>query len=125
MFVYILKCSDSSYYIGITNNLERRFNEHCESMDEKSYTFNRRPLKLVYYEHFLSPMQAIKREKQLKGWSRKKKEALINGNIELLKELAKSHGSTSWFGRLTKTDNGHGSVSWFGVMVRRHGSVSW
>lgn len=87
-YVYILKCSDNSYYVGITNNFERRIIEHNEGYDSKSYTFKRRPLELVYLKTFNDSNQAILFEKQIKGWSRKKKEALINDNCEVLPELS-------------------------------------
>jgi putative endonuclease len=89
-FVYILLCSDNSYYTGITNNLERRLYEHENGIDPKSYTFKRRPVKLVFQEMFTEVIQAIAFEKQVKGWSRAKKEALINGNWDLLPELSKT-----------------------------------
>jgi len=88
-YVYILQCADGSYYIGITSDQERRLNEHNEGIDPNCYTYIRRPVELKYFEHFTEVMQAIAREKQLKGWSRKKKEALMNGNFESLKELSK------------------------------------
>src|SRR5438067_470451 len=87
-FVYILLCADNSYYIGITNNVERRFSEHSLGIDSKCYTYKRRPLKLVYYTSFPDAKQAIEFEKQIKGWSRKKKEALIQSNWDVLHILA-------------------------------------
>jgi len=78
-FVYILLCSDSPYYTGVTNNLDRRLYEHEAGFDPKSYTFKRRPLKLVFQKIFTEVTQAIAFEKQVKGWSRKKKEALTEG----------------------------------------------
>ena len=89
-FVYILLCSDSSYYTGITNDLDRRFYEHQSGEDKGCYTFKRRPLKLVFYEDFPDVNQAIAFEKQVKGWRRAKKEALINGDWHLLPELSKT-----------------------------------
>jgi putative endonuclease len=89
-FVYILLCSDNSYYTGITNNLERRLYEHENGIDPRSYTFKRRPVKLVFQEMFTEVTQAIAFEKQVKGWRRAKKEALINGNWDLLPELSKT-----------------------------------
>ncbi len=71
-FVYILQCSDSSYYTGITNNLEKRIAEHQAGIDKKAYTFFRRPVKLVYFDSFDTPIQAIACEKQIKGWKRAK-----------------------------------------------------
>jgi putative endonuclease len=87
--LYILKCADGSYYTGVTNN-ERRLNEHENGDDPKSYTFNKRPVKLVFTEEFSDPHVAFAKEKQIKGWSRKKKEALIRGDWEELKRLSKS-----------------------------------
>lgn len=87
-FVYILKCSDNSYYTGITSNLEKRLFEHEIGVDIKCYTYKRRPFILVFHEVFNNPIDAISAEKQIKGWSRKKKEALINRDFNLLKELA-------------------------------------
>ena len=95
MFVYILLCSDKSYYTGVTNNIEKRFAEHCEGADTKAYTYRRRPLKLVFCEQFIDPKEAIDFEKQVKGWSRKKKEAVIADNWNRLKELAICKNETS------------------------------
>ena len=87
-FVYILKCSDNSYYTGITHNLEERFIQHQSGKYPESYTHKRRPVKLVFYWEFNDVNQAIAFEKEVKGWSRKKKEAIINNNWEKLKELS-------------------------------------
>lgn len=87
-FVYILRCNDNSYYTGITNDIDRRLYEHENGM-EPGYTSKRRPVKLVFCEPFEDVNQAIAFEKQVKGWSRKKKEAIINGQWELLPELSK------------------------------------
>jgi len=86
-FVYILKCSDTSYYTGVINNIERRLEEHNSGII-KGYTSKRLPVKLVFSEKFSDINDAIRLEKQLKGWSRKKKEALIAGNFILLVELS-------------------------------------
>jgi len=90
-FTYILKCSDDSYYVGVTNNLERRLEEHQEGKNTSSYTFSRRPLELVYYDTYIDVNQAIAREKQLKKWSRKKKQALIEENSSALVQLSKKN----------------------------------
>ncbi len=94
-FVYILKCSDDSYYTGITNNLERRLTEHNQGINPKCYTYNRLPVKLMYFDKFDNPNDAIAAEKQLKGWSRKKKEALFERNWDRIHELAKCRNITS------------------------------
>lgn len=88
-YVYILECSDGSYYTGVTNDYEERFAQHQEGLHPKSYTFTRRPLKLAYVAAFGEITQAIDWEKQVKRWNRKKKEALIRGDYELLPSLAK------------------------------------
>lgn len=92
-WVYILQCFDGSYYTGVTNELERRLNEHHEGIVRKCYTRNKRPVKLVFHQEFQFVDEAIAWEKQIKGWSRKKKEALINGDYGKLKELAKRRSS--------------------------------
>ncbi|MFA7420052.1 MAG: GIY-YIG nuclease family protein [Melioribacteraceae bacterium] len=88
MWVYILQCSDGSYYTGVTNNLEIRLLEHEQGLHE-GYTATRLPIKLVYQCEFSDPLTAIEREKQIKGWTREKKEALIKGEFDLLIELSK------------------------------------
>ncbi len=90
-YVYILECADGSFYTGVTNNVYRRFEEHRKGKDSKSYTYHRRPLYLVFYASFTSVETAIDREKQIKKWSRVKKEALINNEYEKLPNLAKKH----------------------------------
>ena len=86
--VYILPCADASYYIGHTDDLEARMEEHARG-GLSVYTRKRRPLKLAFSETFVTRREALERERQLKGWSRAKKEALIKGNCTRLKELAK------------------------------------
>ena len=95
MYVYILECSDKSFYTGVTNNLERRLTEHEAGTNRNSYTFGKRPLRLMYYEMFSSPKQAIQFEKKIKGWSRIKKQALIDQNWDKIKEYSKCVNSTS------------------------------
>ena len=88
-FVYILKCNDQSYYVGVTNNLELRVEQHQIGTDVKSYTYKRRPIELVWYEEFKYIDQAIAFEKKLKGWSRAKKTALITNEYQKLPGLSK------------------------------------
>ena len=87
-YVYILKCSDNSYYTGVTSDLESRLIKHQSGHYPEGYTHSRRPVQLVFYNEFNEIDQAIAFEKQVKGWSRKKKEAIINDNWEKLKELS-------------------------------------
>jgi len=86
--VYILHCSDNSYYTGVSNDPERRLFEHNNSEDYRSYTYNRRPVVLKWISEEMDPDQAIEFEKQVKGWRREKKEALINGEWNKLPELS-------------------------------------
>jgi putative endonuclease len=88
-YVYILKCSDSTYYTGVTSNLTQRIFRHDTGFFPDCYTINRRPLELVFYSEFTDITIAIEKEKQIKKWSRAKKEALINGEFEALVNLAK------------------------------------
>ena len=82
-------CSDDSYYTGLTSNLYKRLIEHRSGKHKDSYTFNRRPINLVFYAEFTDINLAIQTEKQIKKWSRVKKEALINGEFQKLPNLAK------------------------------------
>ena len=88
--VYILKCNDGSYYTGVTNNVERRFFEHQNGLIGGCYTHKKRPLQLVFVEEFGEINDAISREKQIKGWSRRKKVALIEGDFGKLVEFSRS-----------------------------------
>lgn len=89
-YVYVIECKDGSYYIGITNDIDRRLLEHNTGLDTRCYTYERRPVELKYLEHYIDVNQAISREKQLKGWSRKKKQALFREDWNELKRLSKS-----------------------------------
>ncbi|MBT5571282.1 MAG: GIY-YIG nuclease family protein [Alphaproteobacteria bacterium] len=83
-YVYILQCSDGHYYVGSTRGtVEKRTAEHNEGTFG-GYTKSRRPVKLVFSESFSQITDAVPSERQLKGWSRAKKEALIRGDIEAL-----------------------------------------
>lgn len=86
--VYILRTSSNTLYIGQTNNLEKRLHEH-KSKNSKSamYTRSFDSVELVYKEEYCTRIEAMRREWQLKKWSRKKKEALIAGNTIFLKKL--------------------------------------
>ena len=89
-WLYILRCSDGSYYVGTTRNdeLDTRVSQHNLGV-YGGYTARRRPVSLVYSAHFERIVDAIAAERQIKGWSRAKKEALIRGEFEALPELAK------------------------------------
>jgi len=89
-YVYIVKCHDGMYYTGVTNDLDRRMEEHNTGLDPLSFTFSRRPVELMYMQVFTDVHQAIAWEKQLKGWGRKKKEALFREDWKALVELSKN-----------------------------------
>ena len=87
-YLYILRCADGSYYAGTTrSDLESRIAEH-NAGHFAGYTAKRRPVRLVFTQHFDVTTDAIAAERQLKGWSRAKKEALIAGNWSQVKSLA-------------------------------------
>lgn len=88
-FVYILRCNDSSYYIGHTDAMEKRLSEHHTKANSSCYTASRLPVELVYVEITSSRYEALAFERQIKGWTRKKKEALIHKNFEKLKLYSK------------------------------------
>lgn len=88
-YVYILRCADGSYYVGSTRaSLEQRIAQH-NAGTFGGYTARRRPVQLVFQENFDRITDAIAAERQLKGWTRAKKEALIRGEFATLRKLAK------------------------------------
>ncbi|ADQ16467.1 Excinuclease ABC C subunit domain protein [Leadbetterella byssophila DSM 17132] len=93
-YMYILKCSDDSYYTGSTTNLELRLAQH-QNGEGANYTKKRLPVTLVYYEEFNRIDKAFYREKQVQGWSKKKKEALIKGRENELRSLAQCLNESS------------------------------
>src|SRR3990170_3842233 len=78
-WAYMLRCADGTYYTGHTDDLDKRVAQH-QLGELEGYTHNRRPLELVWSEHFADREQAFAAERQIKGWSRPKKEALIRGD---------------------------------------------
>ena len=91
-FVYIVRCADQSLYVGSTDDVDARIVMHNEGRGSQ-YTKQRRPVTLVFVEAHDTADAARQRERQLKGWTAAKKEALIEGDSVLLKHLAISHGS--------------------------------
>jgi predicted GIY-YIG superfamily endonuclease len=87
-FVYILKCADGSYYTGSTIDLEMRMTQH-QTGYFKGYTSSRLPVELVWQQDFSTEHEAFLRERQVKGWSRAKKEALVRGDFDAIHELVK------------------------------------
>ena len=92
----MLKCSDNSYYTGITNNLEKRYIEHKLGKFRDCYTYKRRPLELVFNQEFNDVLQAIYFEKKIKKWTRAKKEALLNDDWNMLQVLSECRNATHY-----------------------------
>ena len=92
-WVYILECSDGSYYTGCTSNIEKRISEH-EQGTFGGYTARRLPVRLKWSQEFGEIRFAIMAERQIKGWTREKKEALIRGDFDLLHELSRCENET-------------------------------
>jgi len=88
--MYILECADGSYYTGSTWDLDRRLREH-QNGEGANHTKKRLPVKLVYYEEYARVEDAFHREKQVQGWSRRKKEALMAGSREKLIEFSRNY----------------------------------
>lgn len=86
--MYILKCCDDTYYTGSTKFIDRRIEEHNKGIGA-NYTKKKLPVILIYFEEYDRIDYAFNREKQVQGWSRKKKEALMKGETHLLPKLAK------------------------------------
>ncbi len=78
-FVYLLLCDNKFFYVGITSNAPKRFNEHISGLNKSTKEFP--SIKFVYCEKYKNKFEAAKREKQLKGWSRTKKQMLIEGKL--------------------------------------------
>ncbi|MFN8354427.1 MAG: GIY-YIG nuclease family protein [Spirosomataceae bacterium] len=90
---YILECADGSYYMGSTVDLERRIQEH-QNGEGANHTKKNLPIRLIYFEEFDRIDSAFYREKQIQGWSRKKKEALVNQDLQKLHEFAECKNKT-------------------------------
>lgn len=91
--MYILECCDGSYYTGSTNDLDLRLQQHNNG-EGANHTRKRLPVELVYYEEFDRIDSAFYREKQVQGWSRKKKEALIKADGNMLRKLSECKNET-------------------------------
>ena len=89
--VYILECADGSFYTGSTSDIKKRLWQHEQGVDSLSYTYSRRPVKLVWTSEEVKYYDdALRWERQIKGWSRAKKQALMDGKIDLLHEIVKT-----------------------------------
>lgn len=94
--VYILRCSDGSYYTGVTNDVDVRVGQHQHGNNPRAYTYNRRPVELVYATYFTEVHQAIDFEKRVKKWGKKKKKALIRGAYDSLPGLVICRNATHY-----------------------------
>ena len=98
-YLYILRCSDGSYYVGSTRNLDARLHQH-RAGDGSEYTRRRRPVELVYAHAFARVSAAFAAEKRVQGWSRAKREALIRGDWDLISTLGRkdftNRDATPW-----------------------------
>ena len=103
--VYMLRCSDGSHYVGHTNDLEHRLAAHERGAIE-GYTLSRRPVELVFSDQFSTRLEAFHRERQIKGWSRARKEALIKGDWDGLVELSNRGSGGGSFDRLRMRGRG-------------------
>jgi predicted GIY-YIG superfamily endonuclease len=101
-FTYMLRCSDGSYYVGQTDDIARRVSQH-EAGAVVGYTATRLPIRLVWFEEFPTREEAKAAESQIKNWSRKKKVALIGGNIDELKQAARKDWASYQRRRVEKT----------------------
>ncbi|MDO8369822.1 MAG: GIY-YIG nuclease family protein [Candidatus Nitrotoga sp.] len=88
-WVYILRCANGSYYTGHTDNLERRIGQY-QSGECEGYTATRRPVELIWSQECVTRVDALSAEMQIKGWSRKKKEAMMRGDWTEVSRLARS-----------------------------------
>lgn len=105
-FMYILECADGSYYTGSTIDLDRRLRHH-QNGEGANHTKKKLPVELVYYEEFERIDKAFYREKQVQGWSRKKKEALIKGEYGMLPDLSVAYRDKETSALASRTSAGN------------------
>jgi len=128
-FVYILRCSDNSLYIGGTDDVAARVSRHNDGRGS-SFTASRRPVRLVWSESQESREDALERERQLKGWTRAKKEALITGDMAGLRRASevmkhRPEASTRSFvfrHSIANTSDGSSSSGWMSAAAHRLGA---
>ena len=94
-YVYMVQCFDGTFYVGVTNDVERRYGEHSYGIDPTCYTFSRRPLQLVYVGEFTEIYDASAFEKKLKGWTHRKKRAFAQSKWDDLKRYGRGENRPS------------------------------
>ena len=119
--VYILRCADKSYYTGHTDNLEQRLAQHRQRQFKRCYTATRLPVELVFSQCFSTREEALVFEHRIKGWSRKKKEAMMRGDWNEVSRLARNtlrqaQGERS---AAPDSDDDLDRLSWTGDLGRR------
>ncbi len=105
-FVYILECADGIFYTGSTINLELRLTQHKNGVGAK-HTAKRLPVSLIYFEEFTAISEAFYREKQVQGWSRKKKLSLINNKLKDLPKLSECKNETHFSNKKVSNSLNH------------------
>ena len=88
-WIYMLRCSGGSYYVGHTDDLERRLDQHRIGFFRSCYTYSRRPLVVVFAQAMTTRIEALEAERRIKGWSRAKKQALIAGDWAAINRLGR------------------------------------
>ncbi|MCB0221329.1 MAG: GIY-YIG nuclease family protein [Chrysiogenetes bacterium] len=88
----MLHYSDGTYYVGHTDNLENRISEH-QQREVRGYTYSRRPVQLIWHQECVQRAEALEAERQIKGWNRAKKEALVRGDFVMIARLASRSGA--------------------------------
>ena len=107
-WMYMLRCSDGSFYVGHTDNLSSRIAAHERGAVASCYTFTRRPVAVVFAQDFATREEALAMERRVKGWSRAKKLALIDRDWKAISRLARSHSSSRNFIEIMSPSTGSG-----------------
>ena len=95
-YVYILRCKDGQFFTGITTDLKKEILNHQNGINRKSYTYNRRPITLEWFQVFTDRNLAEEVKRKLKGWSGQKKKAFLENNIEQMQNLAECRNATHY-----------------------------
>lgn len=110
-FVYMLRCADGTFYVGVALDPSLRLGEHRQGLDPFAYTYRRRPVELVWAESFQDYEEALAAERQIKGWSHAKKAALIEGGLDAVHAIVKQQRRRREAGRKARAERSH-PVGW-------------